>query len=56
LYEHMLSPSNATLPEKDEHETFLASACFNASEGNSSDDGGACTYQQRRRMPRHRRQ
>jgi len=43
LYEHMLSPSNATLPEKDEHETFLASACFNASEGNHSDDGGACT-------------
>eukprot|EP00900_Chrysochromulina_parva_P017016 jgi/Chrpa1/25315/Chrysochromulina_OHIO_Genome00010662-RA len=43
LYEHMLSPSNATLPEKDEHETFLASACVNASEGNHSDDGGACT-------------
>jgi hypothetical protein len=43
LYEHVLSPSNATLPEKDEHETFLASACFNASEGNHSDDGGACT-------------
>jgi hypothetical protein len=43
LYEHVLSPSNATLPKKDEHETFLASACFNASEGNSSDDGGACT-------------